>query len=574
MVRRLFLGFLLFALPAFSQQFDYLIRHGRVVDGSGRPYVYADVGVVGDRITLVGRAPANATAKQVIDATGLIVAPGFIDMLGQSELNLLIDRRAVSKLTQGVTTEITGEGESIAPQSEATVAEMREYLEHYRISMDWRDLEGYFQRLEQQGSGINLATYVGAAQVREVVMGDADRAPTPEELQRMQDLVDQQMRQGAMGLSTALIYAPGNYARTDELIALAKVAAKYGGVYATHIRSEADTEAAALQEAFRIGREAHLPVEIFHLKVSGRQHWGGMQDVADAINGRRALHEGIAANQYPYLAGATSLGAAIPPQYHAGGANEFIVRLKDPALRAEIRRRLTASGPQDFENWWRLAGGPEGILVNSVLRPELKPYEGKTIAEIAAMQRKDPLDALLDLVIADGDNTGAIYFVMSERDVVTAMSQPWVSVGTDFGAVAPDGPLADSRAHPRAYGTFPRILSRYTRLPERAETGALSERPLTLEAAIRKFTSLPAQRMHLANRGLLRTGYFADITIFDPLTIKDVATYEDPNRPSVGIECVFVNGVLSVERGRLTGQVGGRPLRGPGYEANHAAAAK
>lgn len=572
MTRGVFLTILLlFAAAAPAQQYDYLIRNGRVVDGSGNPYFYADVGIIGDKITFVGRAPVDTPARHTIDATGLIVAPGFIDMLGQSELNILVDKRAVSKLTQGITTEITGEGESVAPQNETTVSQMRDFIEHYHLNIDWRDLEGYFQRLERQGSGINIGTYVGAAQVREVVMGDADRAPTPAELKQMEYLVDVAMREGAMGVSSALIYAPGNYARTEELIALAKVASRYGGVYASHIRSEGDTEKAALGEAFQIGRQAKLPVEIFHLKVSGKQHWGQMEDVANTINDTRFNEEDITADQYPYRAGATSLGATIPPKYHAGGAEAFVARLKDPATRAEIRRQLTGTGPQDFENWWKLTTGPDGILVNSVLNPALKQCEGKTIAQIAKMEDKNPLDALMDLVIADHDNTGAIYFIMNERDVVTAMKQPWVSVGTDYGEVAPDGPLSDSKAHPRAYGSFPRILSRYTQLPipEQASDGA--KKPLTLEFAIRKFTSLAAQRVHLQKRGLLRPDYFADITIFNPETIKDVATYEDPNRPSIGMEYVFVNGVLSVAQGKLTGQLGGRPLRGPGYVVTHMA---
>ncbi len=571
----LVLAWALIAATAVAQEYDYLIRNGRVVDGSGNPYVYADVGITGDKIVFLGRAPEDAPAKRVIDAAGLIVAPGFIDMLGQSELNLLVDKRAVSKLTQGITTEITGEGESVAPQNDRTIAAQRDFLEHFHLTVDWRDLNGYFERLERQGSGINLGTYVGAAQVREVVIGNADRPPTPEELRRMQDLVERAMRQGAMGVSSALIYAPGNYARTGELTVLASVAAGYGGVYASHIRSEGDTETQALEEAFRIGRDAHLPVEIFHLKVAGKQYWGSMRKVASGIDRRRDEGQDITADQYPYLAGATSLGATIPPKYHEGGADAFIARLRDPAVRAAIRAQLTAkfTGPQPFENWWRMAGGPDGILVNSLLNPELRQYEGKTVAQIAGLQHKDPLDALMDLVIADHDNAGAIYFVMSEADVVEAVKQPWVSVGTDYGEIAPDGPLAETKVHPRAYGTFPRILSRYTQLPIPQPAGA-PPKPLSLEFAIRKFTSLAAQRVHLQDRGMLRVGYFADVTIFDPRTIRDVATYEDPHRPSVGIDYVFVNGVLSLEHGKITGHLGGRPLRGPGYATTHLASNK
>lgn len=545
---------LLSSLSLFGQQYDILIRNGRVVDGTGNPWVYADVGVTGDRISLLGRAPANATAKRVIDAKGLIVAPGFIDMLEQSEWNLLIDKQAVSKLTQGITTGITGEGGSIAPQNDETLADRRDFLEHYHLTVDWRDLEGYFRRLERQGSGINLGTYVGATQVRRYVIGSADRAPTAQELARMEQLVEQAMQQGAMGVSTSLIYAPAAYAKTDELIALAKVASKYGGIYASHIRNEGDREMEALDEAFRIGREANIPVEIWHLKVSGRQNRGKMPNVIAAIERARISGLDVTANQYPYIASGTSLGATIPPKYHEGGSEAFVNRLKDPQVRSAIRQELAGAGG-NMENMWRGTGGPQGILVASVLDPTLKHYEGRTIAQIAADEHKEPLEALIDLVAAGKDHVGAVYFTMSEDDVEFAMQQPFVSVGTDAGAVNFQGPLSESKVHPRAYGTFPRILGRYVR----------DQHLLTLEQAIRKFTSLPAQRMGLRDRGIVRIGAFADITIFDPGTVHDVATFEDPHRPSIGIEYVIVNGVVSLEHGKVTGQLGGRPLRGPGY---------
>jgi N-acyl-D-amino-acid deacylase len=548
---------LLSSSSVFGQQYDVLIRNGRVVDGTGNPWVYADVGVTGDRISLVGRAPANATAKQVIDAKGLIVAPGFIDMLGQSEWSLLIDKQAFSKLTQGITTGITGEGESIAPQNGETLADRRDFLQHYHLAVDWRDLDGYFRRLEKQGAGINLGTYVGATQVRRYVMGSADRAPSPEELARMEQLVEQAMRQGAMGVSTSLIYAPAFYAKTEELIALAKAASKYGGIYASHIRNEGDREMEALDEAFRIGREAKIPVEIWHLKVAGRQNWGKMPNVIAAIEAARASGLDVTANQYSYTASGTSLGATIPPKYHEDGSIAFVTRLQNPQVRAAIRQELAGVGGS-IENMWRGTGGPQGILVASVLDPMLKHYEGRTIAQIAADEQKDPLDALMDLVVAGKDHVGAVYFTMSEDDVKFAMQQPFVSVGTDAGAVNVQGPLSESKVHPRAYGTFPRILGRYVR----------DQRLLRLEQAIRKFTSLPAQRVGLRDRGILRSGTFADITIFDPGTVNDTATFENPHRPSVGIEYVIVNGVVSVEGGRVTGRLGGKPLRGPGYGAS------
>ena len=542
------------ATTVFAQQYDVLIRNGRVVDGSGNPWTYADVGVIGDRVAFVGHAAAGVTAKRTIDATGFIVAPGFIDMLGQSEFYLLVDKQAVSKLTQGVTTEITGEGESIAPTNDALNAEHADVLQHYKITADWRSLEEYFQRLAKQGSGINLGTYVGAAQVRRLVIGSADRAPTPAELKDMEIVVDDAMSDGAMGVSSALIYAPGSYAKTEELMALAKVAAAKGGVYASHIRNEGDSEFEALNEAFRIGREANIPVQIFHLKVSGKQNWGKMPRVIEAIEQARASGIDVTANQYPYTASATSLGAIIPPKYHEGGTDAFVARLKDPATRARIRKEL--EGPSgSFENMWCGTGGPSGVMVVSVLNPEFRRFEGKTVAQIAEMENKDPLDAALDLIVADRDNVGAVYFSMSEDDVKLAMRQPWVSVGTDYGEVSPTGPLSESKSHPRAYGSFARILGKYVR----------EEHNLRLEDAIRKFTSLPAQQVKLENRGLLRPGYFADITIFDPAKVNDVATFEDPNRTSVGFEYVFVNGVLALEHDKVTGQMGGRPLRGPGY---------
>ncbi|HVP54215.1 MAG TPA: amidohydrolase family protein [Candidatus Eisenbacteria bacterium] len=537
-----------------AQQYDVLIRNGRVVDGSGNPWTYADVGLMGDRVAFVGRAASGVTAKRTIDATGLVVAPGFIDMLGQSEFNLLVDKQAVSKLTQGVTTEITGEGESIAPTNDALNAEHADVLQHYRVTADWRSLEEYSQRLTKQGSGINLGTYIGAAQVRRLVIGTADRTPTAAELKDMEIAVDDAMSDGAMGVSSALIYAPGSYAKTDELIALAKVAAAKGGVYASHIRNEGDSEANALNEAFRIGRDANIPVQIFHLKVSGQQNWGKMPQVINAIEQARASGIDVTANQYPYTASATSLGAIIPPEYHEGGTDAYVARLKDPATRAQIRKELEEPNGS-FENMWRGTGGPNGVMVVSVLNPEFRKFEGKTVAQIAQMENTDPLDAALDLIVADRDNVGAVYFSMSEDDVKLAMRQPWVSVGTDYGEVSPTGPLGESKSHPRAYGSFARILGKYVR----------EEHVLRLEDAIRKFTSLPAQQVKLENRGLLRPGYFADITIFNPETVKDVATFEDPNRTSVGFEYVFVNGVLALAHDKVTGQLGGRPLRGPGY---------
>lgn len=543
------------SVAAQTPQYDVLIRNGKVVDGSGNPWIYADVGVIGDRIAFIGKAGEAVKAKQTIDASGLIVAPGFIDMLGQSELKLLIDKQAVSKITQGITTEITGEGDSVAPQNDRTIAEMKDFLTHYKLTVDWRSLDEYFRRVEKQGSAINIGTYVGAAQVRNIVIGQANRPPTAAELRQMQELVEDAMFEGAMGISSSLIYAPGSFASTEELIELSKVAAKHGGIYATHMRNEGDTQMQALEETFRIGREAGIPVEIFHLKMSGKQNWGRMKEVVEAIEKARTSGVDVVADQYPYIASQTSLGAAIPAKYHEGGVDAFIARLKDPAQRAAIYKELESPPAGTTENMWRGTGGPQGILVVGVLNPELKKYEGKNIAQIAQMQNKDPFDALAELIIADHDNVSAVYFAMNEDDVKLAMRQPWVSINTDVGAVNPVGPLGEQKVHPRAYGTFPRILGKYVR-----EEGVLK-----LEEAIRKFTSLPAQRMKLHNRGQLRPDYFADITIFNPQTVRDVATFEDPNRTSQGIEYVLVNGVVEIDKGRITGELAGRPLRGPGY---------
>ena len=555
-MKRLLALFLLCSSFALAQQYDVLIRDGRLVDGTGNPWIYADLGVIGDRIAFIGHADPAVIAKRTIDARGLVVAPGFIDMLGQSEWRLLIEPQAASKLTQGITTEVTGEGDSIAPLDDRLAKEAAEHFSQQKLAVDWRTLDEYFRRLEIQGSGINLATFVGATQVRRMVIGDSDRAPTPEELARMEDMVGDAMYDGALGVSTSLLYAPAYYAKTDELIALARQAAKFGGLYATHIRNEADSELQALDEAFRIGREAHIPVEVWHLKVAGRQNWGKMQQIIDAIEKARASGVDVTADQYPYVASATSLSTVVPPKYHDGGTDALLRRLKDPQQRAAIRKELASLHPA-YENLWLGSGGADGILVTSVLNPDLRKHQGKTIAQIAAAEHKDPFDALLDLVIADHDNVGAAYFEMTELDVRLAMQRPWVAVNNDSEATSPDGPFSYEHPHPRAYGTFPRSLGKYVR----------EEKVLRLEDAIRKFTSLPAQRVKLPDRGLLRTGYFADITVFDPATVLDVATFEDPHRVSKGIEYVFVNGLLALEHGKVTGLLGGRPLRGPGWGA-------
>ncbi|MGH9592005.1 MAG: N-acyl-D-amino-acid deacylase family protein, partial [Bryobacteraceae bacterium] len=372
-----------------AEEYDVLIRNGHIVDGTGNSWYAADLAIRGDRIVAIGNLAA-AQARRVIDAKGLVVAPGFIDMLGQSEMSLLIDGRAQSKLSQGITSEITGEGGSIAPQDAKTLAPQQPFLDHFRLKVDWTDLAGYVERLRRASPGINLGTYVGAAQVREAVIGDADRAPTAEELRQMEALVGTAMKQGALGVSTALIYPPGHYAKTPELIALAKVAARYGGIYATHMRSEGRTEMAAIDEAVRIGREAGLPVEIFHLKVAGKDRWGQMGLVVKKIDAARKSGVDVTADMYPYLAGATALASALPPWVADGGPEKMIARLKDPAVRRRIRTEMAASHT-DWENLYLASGGAGGVMISSVLNPDLKKFEGKTVADMAATMRKPPL---------------------------------------------------------------------------------------------------------------------------------------------------------------------------------------
>jgi dihydroorotase/N-acyl-D-amino-acid deacylase len=534
---------------------DVLLRGGWIVDGTGNPRYRGDVAIRGDRIVAVGWLGGSA-ARDTVDVSGLVVAPGFIDMLGQSETDVLIDNRLLSKVTQGITTEVTGEGGSVAPLTDALVAYDSAYLQRYGLDVDWRDLEGWFQRLARSGSAVNIATFVGATQVRRAVIGDVDHAPTPPELEHMVALVDTAMQQGALGLSSSLIYSPAIYASTDELIALARPAARHGGVYATHIRNEGDGIAEALDEAFRIGGEAGLPVEIWHLKVSGRPNWGRMPRVLATIDSARAAGLDVTADQYSYIASATSLAATIPAWAHDGGSDSLLARLRDPARRRAIRDSMLAPSGRG-ENMWRGTGGADGILIASVYEDSLRYLQGRRVGEIARARRADPLETLFDLLVADNARIGAIYFSMHEDDLRAAMVKDWVAVNTDYSGVAPDGPFADIRPHPRSYGSFTRILGRYVR----------DLRLLTLEQAVRKMTSLAAQRVGLHERGLVKPGMYADLTVFDPATVSDRATFENPHQPSVGIIHVFVNGRAVLRDGALTAERPGRGLRGPGYRA-------
>jgi len=547
------------ALPAFAAPeapYDLVIRNGRIIDGTGSPWYAGDVAIRDGHIAMIGMVPGDAPTKRTIDAAGKVVAPGFIDMLGQSETSILVDPRLPSKIYQGITTEITGEGGSVAPLSDALVEADKLGYEHFHLTADWRTLGEYFARLEKQGMGINLASYVGATQVRRMVLGDDNRAPSAAELDRMRTLVREAMEQGAVGLSTSLQYPPAPYASTEELIALAAEASKHGGVYATHMRSEGEAIMAAIDEAVRIGREARIPVEIWHLKVAGKSNWGRMPEVVAKIEEARKSGVDIAADTYAYPAWYNSFSAFVPPWAHDGGTAKLLARLKDPETRARIRKDLETPA-KDWDNEWQEIPGPEAVVLCTIHNPSLQPLVGKTLADIAKQRGKDPIDTLLDILIEDEAYTAVAVFGMSEPDVALALAQPWTSVDNDSQGTATDGLLGKEHPHPRAYGTFPRILRKYVR----------EEKKLRLEEAIRKFTALPAQRMRLADRGVLKAGLWADLVLFDPETIRDLATFENPNQLAEGMDTVLVNGVAVIEGGKMTGALPGKVLRGPGWKA-------
>lgn len=535
-------------------QYDILIKNGRVIDGTGRQSFVADVALKGERIVRIGKL-GNARARRVIDAKGLIVAPGFIDLLGQSETNLLVDPRAMSKVMQGVTTEITGEGSSVAPINERLIAEEGEYYKRYNINVDWRTLREYFARLEKQGIGLNLGTFVGATQIRSYVIGFDNRPPTTDELIQMRRLVADAMEDGALGLSTSLQYVPARFAKTNEIVELAMVAGRYGGIYATHQRSEANALDSSLAEVFEIGRRAHIPVEIWHLKTAYKKNWGRMPEILKRIEAARASGLKVTADVYPYTAASTALTACLPPWSLEGGMERMLERLRDPETRARLKREIMADS-NDWENIYLGSGGGQGVLISSVVHPELESLQGKRISEIAAAQQKDELDALFDLILADHGETSAIYFMMSEDDLRAALSSPFVAICTDSGARATDGPLSTAKGHPRGWGSYPRILARYVR----------DEHLVTLEEAIHKMTGLSAERAGLKDRGVLRERAYADITIVDPQTVRDRSTFEQPNQYPEGIPYVIINGQLSVDNGQRTKALAGHVLRGPGYK--------
>jgi dihydroorotase/N-acyl-D-amino-acid deacylase len=536
------------AVPAF----DLVLTNGHIVDGTGSPWYSGDVGIRDGKIAAIGNLAA-AQRKRTIDAAGKVVAPGFIDMLGQSELTILVDPRLPSKIYQGITTEITGEGGSAAPLNDSIIHTDRSNYDHYKITPDWKTFRQYFARLEKQGMGINLASYVGATQVRRMVLGDDDKQPTPAQLEQMKKLVREAMQDGTVGVSTSLEYAPAPYAKTDELIALATETGKVGGIYSTHMRSESDSVLDSIDEALRIGREAHVPVEIWHLKVAGKNNWGRMPEVVAKINAARNAGADVTADTYAYTAWFNDFSAFVPPWAHDGGTAKLVERLKDPVARERIRKDMLTPS-KAWDNEWQEIPGPEAIMIGVVQNPKLLALQGKRLSEIAKLWNKDPMDALFDFLIED-PNAGVAVFGMSQPDVTLALQQPWVAVDNDSSGTSPEGILGQEHPHPRAYGTFPRVLRKYVR----------EDKVLTLEDAIRKFSALPSQRLRLVDRGLIKAGMWADVVIFDPATVRDLATFENPNQLSEGMEYVLVNGVPVVDQSKMTGALPGKVVRGPGY---------
>jgi N-acyl-D-amino-acid deacylase len=539
--------------PAQTGDFDLVITNGHIIDGTGSPWYSGDVGIREGRIAAIGNLAA-AHRKRTIDAAGKVVAPGFIDLLGQSEMTILVDPRLPSKIYQGITTEITGEGDSIAPLTDALIQSGRSGYDHYKITPDWRTFRQYFARLEKQGMGINLASYVGATTVRSIVLGEENKQPTTEQLERMKGLVRDAMKDGAVGVSTALEYAPAPYAKTEELIALATEAGNLGGIYSTHMRNESDSVLDSIDEALRIGREAHVPVEIWHIKVAGKNNWGRMPEVVAKINAARAAGADVTADTYAYTAWYNDFSAFIPAWAHEGGSAKLVERLKDPATRERIRKDMLTPS-KDWDNEWQEIPGPEAVMIGVAQNPKLVPLQGKRLSEIAKLWNKEPMDALFDFLIEDPFADVAV-FGMSQPDVTLALQQPWVAIDNDSSGTSPAGILGQEHPHPRAYGTFPRILRKYVR----------EDKALTLEDAIRKFSALPAQRLRLTDRGVLKAGMWADVVVFDVATVRDLATFDNPNQLSEGMEYVLVNGAPVIEQGKMTGALPGKVLRGPGYQ--------
>lgn len=537
-----------------SDAFDVVIANGRVVDGTGAPWYRADIGIVGDRIVAIGQL-AGRDARTRVDASNLVVAPGFIDMLGQSEFNVLADPRAASKITQGITTEITGEGSSIAPLNDAMVKSAQPQYDRFKVTLDFRTLDQYFARLERNRPALNVGTFVGAGGLRAYVVGQTQRAATADEIEQMKKLVAQAMEHGALGLSTSLQYVPGRFASTDEIVELAKVAGQHGGIYISHQRSESTQIMPSLDEVFAVAERANIPAEVWHLKTAYKANWGRMPEVLKRFDDARRRGLDVTANMYPYDRASNGLDACLPLWVREGGLEQMLQRLKDPSLRDRIKRDMDDADAKDWENQWYGSGGGAGVMVSTVLDPSLRKWEGKSLVQIGKEMGKDPRDAAMDLVIADRGETSVIISIMREDDVRAALANPMISIGTDSGARAEDGPFSESKSHPRAWGSFPRVLGKYVR----------EEKLMSLEEAIRRFTSRPAARVGIADRGLLRPGFKADITVFNAATIIDRSTFEDPTHYSLGVEHVFVNGKAVVSAGKITDARPGEPVRGPGY---------
>jgi N-acyl-D-amino-acid deacylase len=540
------------ALAASPRTYDLILRGGTIYDGSGgKPFV-GDVAVNGDRIAAVGNL-GNARGKREVDARGLAVSPGFVNMLSWATESLLVDGRAQSDLRQGVTLEVMGEGGSMGPLNDAMKKETVEQQGDIKYPVTWTTLGEYLDQLAGRGIAPNVASFVGATTVRIHEVGYANRPPTPEELARMRKLVDQAMEEGALGVGSSLIYAPAFYAGTDELVALCEEASKYGGMYISHMRSEGNRLLEAIDELIDISRRARLPAEIYHLKAAGQQNWGKLDAAIKKVEDARASGLRITADMYTYTAGATGLDASMPPWVQEGGLEAWIARLKDPAIRERVKKEMDT--PADsWENLFTSAG-PDRILLVAFKNDKLKPLTGKTLSEIARMRGKSPEETAMDLVIEDDSRVGTIYFLMSEDNVKKQIALPWVSFGSDAEAPSAEGVFLKSSAHPRTYGNVARLLGHYVR----------DEKVIPLEEAVRKLTSLPAGNLKIRDRGLLKPGYFADVVVFDPAKIADHATYDKPHQYATGVRQVFVNGVQVLKDGEPTGAAAGRVVRGPGW---------
>lgn len=537
-----------------ADSYDLIIRNGTVYDGSGKKPFTADVAINGDKIAAVGKLK-HASAKTELDAKGLAVAPGFINMLSWANESLIEDGRSQSDIRQGVTLEVMGEGESMGPLNGKMKENMVESQADIKYEIKWTTLGEYMDYLVQRGISCNVASFVGATSVRIHEIGYADRPPTPEELERMKKLVREAMEEGALGVGSSIIYAPAFYAKTDELIALCKVAAEYNGMYISHIRSEGNTFLEALDEVIQISREARIPAEIYHLKTAGKSNWQKLDAAIKKVEAARRRGLKITADMYTYTAGATGLDAAMPPWVQEGGYKAWAERLKDPTIRERVRKEMIT--PTDkWESLYLMAGSPEQVLLVGFKNDALKPLTGKTLAEVARLRGKSPEETAMDLVVEDGSRVSTIYFLMSEDNVRKQIALPWVSFGSDEGSYEPAGVFLKSNPHPRAYGNFARLLGHYVR----------DEKIIPLAEGIHRLTSLAAMNMKLDRRGALKPGYFADIVIFDPVKIQDHATYEKPHQYSTGVRDVFVNGTQVLKDGEHTGAKPGQVVRGPGWK--------